>query len=194
MSNAVLVLCGPSGVGKSTILGLLLKEFPDKFGFGVSHTTRSLRPLEVDGVHYHSISRDTMLSAVKNGKFVEHAEIHGNIYGTSFEALGKVHQDGKICAMDLDEVGVTSLKAAPHLDVKCLALVPPSLAILEQRLRDRKSESEEQIQIRLNRAIKDIKFCRTSQLIDELIINTNSWDNYPEIKRLVTKSWWPAEF
>lgn len=77
-----LVLCGPSGSGKSTLLKRLLKEFPDKFGFSVSHTTRAPRPGETSGVHYHFTNLDDMTNAVKRGEFIETAIFSGNMYGT----------------------------------------------------------------------------------------------------------------
>lgn len=77
-----LVICGPSGTGKSTLLKQLLDEFPDKFGFSVSHTTRSPRPGEKDGVHYHFTTRDEMEKGVAEGEFIESAVFSGNMYGT----------------------------------------------------------------------------------------------------------------
>lgn len=77
-----LVLCGPSGSGKSTLLKRLLKEFPDKFGFSISHTTRGPRPGEKDGVHYHFTTRDEMIKAIDKGEFLETATFSGNLYGT----------------------------------------------------------------------------------------------------------------
>lgn len=77
-----LVLCGPSGSGKSTLLKRLLKEFPDRYGFSVSHTTRAPRPGEVDGVHYHFSNKEYMLTAIANEDFIETATFSGNIYGT----------------------------------------------------------------------------------------------------------------
>jgi len=78
-----LVIAGPSGVGKGTLIGKLLKEFPDKFGFSVSHTTRKPRVGEVDGVHYHFTTVDAIQKEISEGKFAEHANVHGNYYGTS---------------------------------------------------------------------------------------------------------------
>lgn len=77
-----LVLCGPSGSGKSTLLKRLLKEFPDKFGFSVSHTTRGPRPGETNGVHYHFTNKDDMTACVEKGEFIETANFSGNMYGT----------------------------------------------------------------------------------------------------------------
>lgn len=77
-----LVLCGPSGSGKSTLLKRLLKEFPDKFGFSVSHTTRAPRAGEKNGVHYHFTNLNDMSTAIEKGEFIETAIFSGNIYGT----------------------------------------------------------------------------------------------------------------
>lgn len=82
-----LVICGPSGSGKSTLLKRLLKEFPDMFGFSVSHTTRSPRPGEKDGVHYHFTTKEKMLAAIENGEFIESATFSGNTYGTRYVSM-----------------------------------------------------------------------------------------------------------
>lgn len=82
-----LVLCGPSGAGKSTLLQRLFKEYPDRFGFSVSHTTRQPRPGEVDGVHYHFTKKEEMEEAIKNGDFIESAVFSCNIYGTRLHTI-----------------------------------------------------------------------------------------------------------
>lgn len=79
------VFCGPSGVGKGTLIELLMKRFPnDQFGFSVSHTTRPPREGEVDGVHYNFTTVDVMKKDIEAGKFIEYAEVHGKYYGTRF--------------------------------------------------------------------------------------------------------------
>lgn len=83
-----LVLCGPSGSGKSTLLKMLLKEFPDRFGFSVSHTTRQPRPGEKHGVHYHYTSKEEMQAAIQRGEFLETATFSGNMYGTRWVCTG----------------------------------------------------------------------------------------------------------
>ena len=77
-----LVLCGPSGSGKSSLLRLLFEEFPDKFGFSVSHTTRAPRPGEIDGKHYHFTTKEEMTAAIMRGEFIESATFSNNMYGT----------------------------------------------------------------------------------------------------------------
>lgn len=90
------VITGPSGVGKGTLISMLMKEFPSMFGFSVSHTTRAPRPMEKDGVHYHFTERSVMEKAIKDGKFLEFASVHGNLYGTSVEAVEAVADAGKV--------------------------------------------------------------------------------------------------
>lgn len=77
-----LVLCGPSGSGKSTLIKKLFEEFPDTFGFSVSHTTRSPRPGEKDGKHYHFTTMESMQQQIEQGEFLETAIYSGNLYGT----------------------------------------------------------------------------------------------------------------
>lgn len=81
------VVCGPSGVGKGTLIDLLMKKFPNQFGFSVSHTTRPPRPGEQDGVHYHFTTIPQMQQEIADKKFIEHAEVHGKFYGTRYEGL-----------------------------------------------------------------------------------------------------------
>lgn len=90
-----IVISGPSGVGKGTLIVKLMKEFPSMFGFSVSHTTRSPRDKEIDGVHYHFSERNAMEKDIKDGKFLEFASVHGNLYGTSVEAVEVVTDEGK---------------------------------------------------------------------------------------------------
>ena len=97
-----LVLCGPSGSGKATIMKRLTDEFPTSFGFSVSHTTRGPRPGESEGVHYHYVSREAMAEAIEDGQFIETAEFSGNVYGTSRKAVQTVLGAGKICILDIE--------------------------------------------------------------------------------------------
>ena len=96
-----LVLCGPSGVGKSTIVERLKKRFPNAFALSVSHTTRQPREGEKDGVNYFFTDRETMTAAIENGDFIETAEFSGNMYGTSKAAVETVSVSGKICILDI---------------------------------------------------------------------------------------------
>lgn len=91
-----IVISGPSGVGKGTLISLLMNEFQSMFGFSVSHTTRKPRELEKDGVHYHFTERSVMEKEIKDQKFLEFASVHGNLYGTSIEAVEVVADARKV--------------------------------------------------------------------------------------------------
>ena len=97
-----LIVCGPSGVGKSTLIRRLMREFPEDFGFSVSHTTRGPRSGEKDGVDYHFTNNEDMLSMIKRGEFLEHAHVHNRIYGTSINAVADVTNNNRICILDID--------------------------------------------------------------------------------------------
>lgn len=92
------VVSGPSGVGKGTLITMLMEEFPSVFGFSVSHTTRAPRGIEKDGVHYHFTDRSVMEREIRDGKFLEFASVHDNLYGTSVEAVEVVADEGKVKA------------------------------------------------------------------------------------------------
>merc|ERR1719265_2543989 len=81
--DGLVVICGPSGGGKSTMIKRLMAEIPGRFGFSVSHTTRAPRPGEKDGVDYHFVAREEITEEIAQGNFLESAEVHGNYYGTS---------------------------------------------------------------------------------------------------------------
>jgi len=130
-------VCGPSGAGKSTLIGMLRKEFPEDYGFSVSHTTRGPRAGERDGVDYYFVEKAAMEREIAEGKFLETAHVHGNIYGTSFEAVNKVSAKDKICILDIDIQGVKSCKRLSFDTDKYVFIAPPSLADLETRLRGR---------------------------------------------------------
>lgn len=93
-----IVISGPSGVGKGTLIAKLMEEFPSMFGFSVSHTTRAPRNNEKNGVHYHFTERSSMEKDIDDGKFLEVAAVHGNLYGTSVEAVDIVAEKGKVKA------------------------------------------------------------------------------------------------
>jgi len=107
---APVVICGPSGVGKGTIIAELMRLHPAKFAFCVSHTTRGPRPGEVNGQHYHFVTLDAMRGAVDKGAFLEHAHVHGNMYGTSLAAVGAVSDKGRVAILDIDVQGAEQVR------------------------------------------------------------------------------------
>eukprot|EP01095_Lingulamoeba_sp_RSL-Kostka_P005122 TRINITY_DN1646_c4_g1_i1.p1 TRINITY_DN1646_c4_g1~~TRINITY_DN1646_c4_g1_i1.p1 ORF type:complete len:199 (-),score=72.21 TRINITY_DN1646_c4_g1_i1:263-859(-) len=179
------VVAGPSGVGKSTLIRMLTKEFPDKFGFSVSHTTRDMRPSENDGVDYHFITVEEFHEKLENGDFLENAEYSDNLYGTSKEAVVKVANENKCCILDIEMNGVQQLYNNVDIDPKFIFIRPPSVEELEKRLRGRQDTSEEAIQKRLKRAVKEISIADTEGYFDAHIINGNKDEAYLELKEVI---------
>ena len=168
-----IVICGPSGVGKGTIINALLQKFPsDKFGFSVSHTTRPPRPGEVNGTHYHFVSVDQIQTDIAEGKFLEYAEVHGNYYGTSLEAVQSVQSQGKLCILDIDVQGVQTIKSQHKLpDALYVFVAPPSVDNLEQRLRGRGTETEETLTRRLGNAQREMEYGYGEGNFDYVLVN-----------------------
>jgi len=145
------VFCGPSGVGKGTLIKKLMDAYPNNFGFSVSHTTRAPREGEVDGVHYNFAEKAAMEAEIAEGKFLEHAAVHGNLYGTSKAAVEAVSERGLVCILDIDVQGARSVRAS-SLRSLFVFIHPPSMEALEARLRGRGTETEEKVQLRMANA------------------------------------------
>ncbi|KAG8479770.1 hypothetical protein CXB51_029607 [Gossypium anomalum] len=178
------VISGPSGVGKGTLINMLMKEFPTMFGFSVSHTTRAPRSMEKNGVHYHFTERSIMEKDIKDGKFLEFASVHGNLYGTSIEAVEAVADSGKRCILDIDVQGAKSVRAS-SLDAAFIFISPPSMAKLEERLHLRGTETEEQIQKRLRNAKAEIEQGKSSGIFDHILCNDHLEKCYDDLKKLL---------
>lgn len=187
MTNRPLVFCGPSGSGKSTLVSKMMKEFPDKFGFSVSHTTRKPRPGEVHTEHYHFITKEEMEKQISEGKFIETACFSGNLYGTSWEAVQAVANAGKVCVLDIDVQGVKQIKKTA-LNPWFIFVEPPSLEELESRLRGRNTESEESLQQRLSVAQEELAYGKTPGMFDLVITNDNLDHAYSTLKDFLTKN------
>jgi guanylate kinase len=166
-----LVICGPSGVGKGTIIKSIMAQFPSKIALSVSHTTRKPRPGEVDGVHYHFTSSEVIHRDIKAGKFLEYAEVHNNIYGTSYKSVEEAQSNNRLCLLDVDTKGVRQLKMA-NLPMKYVFVAPPSVSVLEERLRGRGTETEEQMRTRLNNSLEELKFGTPSNF-DKILVNSD---------------------
>ncbi|KAK2400601.1 guanylate kinase [Trifolium repens] len=178
------VISGPSGVGKGTLISMLMKEFPSMFGFSVSHTTRAARGMEKDGVHYHFTDKSIMEKEIKDGKFLEFASVHGNLYGTSVEAVELVSDEGKRCILDIDVQGARSVRAS-SLDAIFIFICPPSMGELEKRLRERGTETEEQVLKRLRNAQSEIEQGKSSGIFDFILYNDKLEKCYESLKKLL---------
>ena len=169
-----LVICGPSGVGKGTLIARLMEAHPEAFALSVSHTTRRPRPGEVNGVHYHFTDLDAMHAMVAAGGFLEHAHVHGNVYGTSFAAVQAVADEGKCCVLDIDVQGVETVRAQGALAgdrAMYVFVMPPGIGDLEARLRRRNTEDEDSLKERVHNARKEMDKAHTPGLFDHVVVN-----------------------
>ncbi|EAW69852.1 guanylate kinase isoform X2 [Homo sapiens] len=180
------VLSGPSGAGKSTLLKRLLQEHSGIFGFSVSHTTRNPRPGEENGKDYYFVTREVMQRDIAAGDFIEHAEFSGNLYGTSKVAVQAVQAMNRICVLDVDLQGVRNIKATDLRPIY-ISVQPPSLHVLEQRLRQRNTETEESLVKRLAAAQADMESSKEPGLFDVVIINDSLDQAYAELKEALSE-------
>lgn len=160
----LVVLSSPSGGGKSTVARHFLKSFP-QMSFSVSATTRLPRPGEIDGMHYFFLSKDEFEQKIKNNELAEYEEIFGNYYGTLKSEINKCLTAGRVLLFDVDVKGAVSLRNAYPEDCLLIFISPPSLEILEQRLRNRKTESEEQLSRRLARAKLEMEYAHEFEYV-----------------------------
>lgn len=152
MSNDVrgqlLVVSSPSGAGKTTLCTRLRREF-STLGFSVSYTTRPPRPGESDGVEYNFVTREEFDAMIREGAFAEHAEVHGNLYGSGVEVVESALAEGRDLLFDIDHQGGRQLAARFGADVVLVFVMPPSQVELERRLRGRGTDAEDVIARRL---------------------------------------------
>jgi len=179
------VFCGPSGVGKGTLIEMLMKRFPnDQFGFSVSHTTRNPRDGECDGKHYNFTSVEKIKEEINDGKFVEYAEVHGNYYGTSIAAVETVQKQNRICILDIDIQGVMKVKKS-SLEPLYFFITPPSLEELEKRLRGRGTETEESIKKRLANSAKEMEYGHKAGNFDRIFVNADLKEAFEELAEAI---------
>ncbi len=151
----LIVLSGPSGVGKGTVLKEFINDKDLQLAYSVSMTTRKQRPGEVDGVNYHFVSREEFEKARDNGELLESAEFVGNYYGTPLNEVEKLRSQGKNVILEIEVQGCTQVRTKVK-DALTIFIVPPSMTELEKRIRGRATEPEEIIRERLAKARKEM--------------------------------------
>lgn len=171
--GGILVVAGPSGSGKSTLLKRLLAE-QDGFRFAVSCTTRPPRKGELHGREYYFVSQEEFEQKIAAGAFAEWEALHARHYGTLLSELDRIRAEGRTAVLDVDVKGALSMRARLP-EALLVFIAPPSLEVLEQRLRQRRSESEEQIQIRLARSREEME---QAHRFDCQIVNDDLNDSY----------------
>lgn len=148
-----LIVSSPSGAGKTTLTTRLLERVPG-LRFSVSHTTRKPRPNELAGREYHFVDPPEFRTLIENGAFLEWAEVHGNLYGTSRSEIER-SRGARGIIFDIDHQGARQIKSSSP-DAVAVFILPPSMAVLEARLRGRRSENEETLQRRFRGALEEI--------------------------------------
>ncbi|MDY6970932.1 MAG: guanylate kinase [Thermodesulfobacteriota bacterium] len=174
------VISAPSGAGKSTIINALKKR--DKgLAYCVSHTSRKPRNTEKDGIDYHFVDRYVFERMIEEDSFVEWAEVYNDYYGTSFSSLEEQMVLGVDVLMDVDSQGAKNIKSR-FIDSVLIYVLPPSLGILEERLKERGTDNESVIRRRMAKAFSDIKNC---VWYDYIVINNDIEEAIGEVQAII---------
>lgn len=180
--NKVIIFCAPSGSGKTTIVKHLL-SVNSNIAFSVSACTRSKRANETDGVDYYFISHEEFKRRVANNEFLEYEEVYGgNFYGTLKSEIDRIWAQNKAVIFDVDVEGGLNIKK--YFGDKALAVFvkPPSVEVLEQRLRYRSTETEETLRMRVNKAVKELEY---ESRFECVLVNENLNDALKIAEQLV---------
>jgi guanylate kinase len=174
------VVSAPSGAGK-TSLCLAITETLEKLTHSVSTTTRKPRSGEIDGRDYYFVTEKRFREMIEAGDFAEWAEVHSHLYGTSRRVLDVMVSKGRDVILDIDTQGAKQIKAK-YAEAVFIFIMPPSLDILEERLRNRKSDNEDEIKRRMQRSREEIK---EYALYDYLIVNRDFERALTELRSIV---------
>lgn len=180
MKGKIFVISGPSGAGKSTLIKGLRQRI-DNTGYSISHTTRSPRSGEKDGVDYFFVDKDSFKEMIDNNAFVEWAQVYDDFYGTSYGTLEERLNSGLDIILDIDIQGAKNIKEKIN-DCLLIFILPPSREILEKRLRDRATDNADAIEKRINVATDELKNCGW---YDYLIINDELEKATKELESIV---------
>jgi guanylate kinase len=180
-SPRLIVLSAPSGAGKTTLCQRLLADFPH-LRLSISTTTRAPRGQEKAGVHYQFVDTSTFEREIREGFFAEWAKVHGNYYGTSRRTLEEFFRNGFSVLLDIDVQGAASLKKAYGPRCSTIFIAPPSMAVLEARLRSRGTDPEDSIQRRLKNAGEEMA---RAHEFDHQLVNDDLEGTYTRLRSLV---------
>lgn len=182
----LIVFCGPSGSGKGTVQKKFLHDPEFNFHFSVSATTREPRKGEVDGSHYHFLTKDEFQKWVEEDKFLEWAKFINNYYGTPIEPVKKMLDEGKNVFLEIEIQGVLQVvKKMP--EAVTIFLTPPSIKELEKRLRYRGTETEEALINRVDRAKEEIKYAEDKSVFKYMVINDQVDKASKEVKEILRR-------
>ena len=179
----LIVISGPSGVGKSTIRENLINK-KDNLWYSISMTTRDKRDNEKDGIDYYFVTKDEFLKNINNNNFIEYAEVYnGTLYGTPKDKVEEMLNKGINVILEIDVEGALNIKKE-YKDAILIFIAPPSMEELETRLRLRKTDKEEKILERLEKAIKEVA---NKDKYDYIVINNNVDETVNDIIKIIEK-------
>lgn len=180
----LIILSGPSGVGKGTLRKEIVKDNTLNLGYSISMTTRPPREGEKDGVDYYFVSEDEFLRDIEDGNFLEHAKFVGHYYGTPSYKVEEMRNKGINVILEIEINGAKQvMKKVKDDGVISFFLMPPNFEALENRIRNRRSEPEEVIQERLNKGLKEMTMTGS---YDHVIINDDIQRAAEEIKSIIS--------
>ncbi len=178
--GALYTVSAPSGAGKTSLVSALIESTPS-IAVSVSHTTRRMRPGEVDGVNYHFVSQEQFISMLNENAFLEHANVYGNFYGTSKDALNETLTNGQDVILEIDWQGAQQVRRL-LTDTIAIFILPPSRETLRARLTDRGQDDSSVIDARMEAAKKEISHYVES---DFLVINDDFDTALDELKTII---------
>jgi len=185
MQGKVIIFSAPSGAGKTTVVKHLLETFPN-LEFSISACSRQPRPNEKNGKDYYFISSEEFKNRISNHDFVEWEEVYTNCYyGTLHSELERIWKNNHMVVFDVDVKGGMNLKKIFGKNALSVFISPPDLEVLEQRLRDRSTESEESLKKRVEKAIWEMQF---TTYFDKLVVNNELNKTLQETEQIV-KDW-----
>lgn len=175
-----IIISAPSGAGKTSLVAALVQKV-ENLVFSISHTTRSMRPSEKDGIDYHFISNEEFIKKIAEGDFLEYAKVFNNYYGTSKSWLQAELNQGKDVVLEIDWQGAAQIRTI-FPKVISIFIFPPSLKILEQRLYQRGQDDRKIIQERMQQARNEMKHYHE---FDYLIINDNFQEALTQLRSII---------
>jgi guanylate kinase len=164
------VISAPSGAGKNSLINALMARFPGRFAYSISATTRAPREGEQDGVHYYFKTQDEFRVMKDAGELAEWMEVHGNFYGTPRGPIDALLAAGTPVILDIDVYGKINFDKV-YPEAVGILIVPPSLDVLEQRLRGRGTDSDETIALRLKNAVDELAFAKENGKYEFTVVN-----------------------
>ncbi len=176
------VFSAPSGAGKTTIIKDILKNFPE-FKFSVSATTRKKRPEEINGVDYYFISEEEFKRKIDNNEFVEWEKFYDNYYGTLKKSIDENLSKGHTTIFEVDVKGALNIKKV-YPEAILIFIAPPSVEELKKRLKQRNTETEEDLRKRIERAELELSF---KDKFDYVVENINLSEAKESVKKIIEK-------